>query len=183
MKLKRIELTLFLLMAMLALYSAGTAVMQVRLSDQVVRLRVIANSDDFTDQSQKLLVRNAILAQCEAIIPDDADADTVKNAVQDNLDALAQSASDAVGGKYPVFLRLSESRYPTRSYRGFALPAGRYVGLQVFLGEARGKNWWCVLYPSLCVSCAESDCVFTDQQSFSFKSAELLSAFCEKIWS
>ena len=183
MKLKRIELTLFLLLAALAAYSAGISVMQARLSDHVVRLRVVAHSDDFIDQSQKLIVRDAILAQCEAIIPQNADSVSAKEMILKNLDSLAETAERAVKGRYSVFLKLSESRYPTRSYRDFSLPAGRYVGLQVYLGDAQGKNWWCALYPSLCGSGVQSDSAYTDRTSFAFKSAELLSAFCEKLWS
>ena len=183
MKLKRIELALFLLLAALAAYSAGISVMQARLSDQVVRLRGVANSNDFIDQSQKLIVRDAILAQCEATIPQNADSAAAKEAILKNLDSLAGTAERAVKGRYPVFLKLSEGRYPTRSYGGFSLPAGRYVGLQVYLGDAQGKSWWCVLYPSLCGSGVRSDTAYTDRTSFAFKSAELISAFCERLWS
>lgn len=183
MKIKRLELTVFLLLAVLTTYSAITSLRQHRMAEGVVRLRVVANSDNFIDQSRKLLVRDAVLERCAACIPEGADAAEARAALNAHLDDLAETAARAAGGCAPVFVRLAEGRYPTRSYRDFALPAGRYVGLQVYLGEGRGKNWWCVVYPALCGGVAMTDDPQCDETTFAFKSAEWVSSLCGKIWS
>ena len=183
MKIKRMELTLFLLLAVLAAYSAAVSLRQRAMAEEIVRLRVVANSDGFIDQSRKLLVRDAVLEACTALIPEAADAADVRGALEAHLDELAETAARAAGGRMPVFVRLAEGSYPTRTYRDFSLPAGRYVGLQVYLGEGQGKNWWCVVYPSLCGGAALTDDPRYDETTFAFKSAEWVSALCGKIWS
>lgn len=183
MKIKRLELTLFLLLAVLTAYSAAVSLRQRAMAGEVVRLRVVANSDAFIDQSRKLLVRDAVLEACAALIPEAADATDARAALENHLDELAETAARAAGGSTPVFVRLAEGSYPTRTYRDFSLPAGRYVGLQVYLGEGQGKNWWCVVYPSLCGGAAMADDPQCDETTFAFKSAEWVSALCGKIWS
>ena len=180
MKWKRLEVTVFLLLVVLMGYSAGVAVWQGELSEDVVRFRVVADADDFASQSQKLLVRDAVLAYCAEQLPAEADADELEAVLQTHLDEIAALAQQTTGNQLPVLVRLSNGWYPTRTYRNFSLPAGRYTGLQIHLGAAQGKNWWCVLYPSLCVDLPQEQ---TEQPILAFKSMEWISAICQKIWS
>lgn len=127
------------------------------LADSVIRLHVLANSDSAEDQSLKLAVRDAVLAQVEAIYPPDATLDEAYETLERALDSIA-AAGEAVVGQwgydYPVMAELTECWFPTKEYDEFALPAGQYHALRVVIGEGGGQNWWCVAFPPLCVGAA-----------------------------
>lgn len=125
--------------------------------DTVVRLHVIANSDSDEDQALKLCVRDAVLEACAPLTEDcKTQADAVQ-ALEKNID-LIQAAAERViaeqGFDYPVSVLLGEEEYPRRDYDSFCFPAGRYVSLRVCIGEADGRNWWCCLFPKLCLGAA-----------------------------
>ena len=118
------------------------------LSARVVRLHVVAASDEAGDQSVKLEVRDAVnalvaprLASCESR----AEAEAVLAASLDDIEAAARGV---YGGD--VAVSLGRESFPTREYETFALPAGEYESLRVTLGEGEGHNWWCVVFPPLC---------------------------------
>lgn len=126
---------------------------QQQLAEKMIRLHVIANSDDAEDQALKLKVRDAVLDQAEAILAASRDMEEAKAALEQALPALEQAAGNAVkenGADYPVSAELSWEVYPTREYESFHLPAGEYLSLRIRIGEAAGKNWWCVVFPPLC---------------------------------
>lgn len=181
MKIKKIELALFLFLSVLMAYTATVSYQQRELAENVVRLRVVANGNDLISQSQKLYVRDAVLESCAVLLQDAADADDVRNRLCNNIEIL-ENAVQRVVGKNPFCIRISECRYPTRKYQKFALPSGRYLGVQVLLGGANGKNWWCVLYPSLCVGGDSTADSRYDETTFSFKCMEWVSALCEYLW-
>ena len=120
--------------------------------DSVIRLHVIANSDSEYDQRVKLLVRDSIL-ELDAF----ADADTLEQAAasaMQNEQAFLESASDTLaecGAEYGCRVEWGTEYYPTRVYEGVTYPAGTYRSLRIVLGEGQGKNWWCVLFPPLCL--------------------------------
>lgn len=122
-----------------ALWADGT---QRRLSGELVRLHVIANSDTASDQAAKLAMRDEVLALLTPVL---AGCRTQEEAV----DAIARHLPDieALGG---VTASLGREYYPTREYDTFSLPAGEYVSLRVTMGEGAGRNWWCVVFPPLC---------------------------------
>ena len=125
--------------------------------DSVIRLHVIANSDSDEDQRLKLSVRDEILVKVADITARCDTLDEARTAVQMNLDEIEKIAADRVekeGYKYDVCVELGEERYPTKSYESFCFPSGEYLSLQVKIGEAQGQNWWCVLFPPMCVSAA-----------------------------
>lgn len=127
---------------------------QSALADKVVRLHVIAASDGAADQSMKLRVRDAVLAYLEPRLQNaggSADAAAVISASSGELQRLAERVS---GGAARV--EIGRERYPTREYDTFSLPAGEYTSLRITLGEGRGRNWWCVVYPPLCTSFVET---------------------------
>lgn len=127
---------------------------QGRLADQVIRLHVLANSDSQADQALKLHVRDQVLEETQRLLVPAQDAAGAADLLRANLDGLTQTAQAAVaawGYDYPVSVRLEETWFPTRQYQGAALPAGDYLALRVLIGAAAGHNWWCVVFPSLCL--------------------------------
>lgn len=127
---------------------------QGQLADKVIRLHVLANSDSQADQALKLHVRDRVLEETQRLLAPAQDAAGAADLLRANLDGLTQTAQAAVaawGYDYPVSVRLEETWFPTRQYQGAALPAGDYLALRVLIGAAAGHNWWCVVFPSLCL--------------------------------
>ena len=125
--------------------------------DTVVRLHVLANSDTEEDQALKLKVRDAILEVTAPMVEDcttQAEAMEILNAHLTDLEAAASAVIAAEGYDYPVTLTLGEEEYPRRDYDSFCFPAGTYVSLRIGIGEAEGQNWWCCLFPRLCLGAA-----------------------------
>jgi len=124
---------------------------QTALAEDLVRLHVIAHSDDEYEQALKLRVRDAVLASAESILENAENARDARILLSENLDALKQAAESTSEGRQ-VEITLTEESYPTRVYGGFSLPAGKYVSLRILLGSAQGQNWWCVVFPPLCTT-------------------------------
>ncbi len=128
--------------------------------DTVVRLHVLANSDSEADQALKLRVRDAVLAVTGPLVEgctSQAEAMTVLEAHIPEIEAAARGVIEAEGREDAVAVLLGEESYPTRVYESCAFPAGTYVSLRVTIGEAAGQNWWCVLFPPLCLSSATAE--------------------------
>ena len=125
--------------------------------DTVVRLHVLANSDSEEDQALKLMVRDGVLEAAAPLVEGcttQAEAIEVLTAHLAELEAAAFSVVQSEGYDYPVTVLLGEEDYPTRTYESCAFPAGTYVSLRVLIGEGEGQNWWCCLFPPLCLSAA-----------------------------
>lgn len=136
---------------LLSLWLEGT---QNSLAGDVVRLHVLANSDSEADQTLKLAVRDRVLAEAAPLLEGVEDRDTAGDILAQALEQLAQAGADTVaqeGYGYPVAVSLEETWFPTREYEDFALPAGNYTALRVVIGEGEGRNWWCVVFPPLCL--------------------------------
>ena len=148
-----IVISLVILMALSFLPVHG----EQEIYDTVVRLHVLANSDSEEDQALKLKVRDGVL---EAAAPYVGECKTQAEAVEaltahlSELEAAAFSVVQSEGYDYPVTVLLGEEDYPTRTYESCAFPAGTYVSLRVLIGEGEGQNWWCCLFPPLCLSAA-----------------------------
>lgn len=150
--LRRWELALLLAVAAAGLVGARLGAEQDALSDQVIRLHVVANSDSPQDQALKLEVRDAVLARCGLSLAGLDRAEALET-LERSLPQLGQVAADVVAQKgyaYPVRVSLRRESFPTRDYTDFSLPAGDYIALRVELGAAAGHNWWCVVFPPLC---------------------------------
>ena len=133
--------------------------------DSVLRLHVLANSDSEEDQALKLKVRDAILADAEILLCDAESREEAEKIVSENIEAFEATAREAVakeGYDYPVEIVLGQEEYPTRSYESLAFPSGNYLSLRVMIGDAEGQNWWCVLFPPLCLSSATEKAVAED---------------------
>ena len=129
--------------------------------DRVIRLHVLANSDTDEDQTLKLRVRNEILtalADVSENAKDADDAETVYTSCLPMLEDIAQKTVTEAGYDYDCRVTLTREAYPVRTYDDgntcYTLPAGTYRSLRVMIGEAAGTNWWCVLFPPLCLSLA-----------------------------
>ena len=125
--------------------------------DTVVRLHVLANSDTEEDQTLKLQVRDGVLEAAAPLVGScttQAEAIEVLTAHLAELEAAALAVMESEGYDYPVTVLLGEEDYPTRVYESCAFPAGTYVSLRVLIGEGEGQNWWCCLFPPLCLSAA-----------------------------
>ena len=125
-----------------------------RLNEELIRLHVVANSDGVEDQELKLLVRDAIITSLRQALADVRDTEQAKEYLQENLPKLQELANktlDAAGSAQQAVVTLCREGFPTRQYNTFSLPAGIYEALRVTIGDGAGKNWWCVVFPSLCV--------------------------------
>ena len=156
-KLLIIEIALFVGIAASLLWGIGAVRTQQEISDKVVRLHVVANSDSEEDQALKLRVRDAILARTTALLEASEDRSEAEGLIRGQLlelEDIAVREITAAGYDYSVEARLAELDFPTREYESFTLPAGNYLALQVVIGEGEGKNWWCVVFPPLCTAAA-----------------------------
>lgn len=148
--------TLALVLCLLLLVSGCWAqYRQTQLASQLIRLHVVANSDTEADQHLKLQVRDAVLAQCQQLLQEANSVSNARETLSNQMDVLAQAGSQTVqaaGYSYPVSVSLEYTQFPTIDYGDFALPAGDYQALRVVIGSGEGHNWWCVLFPALCLS-------------------------------
>ena len=153
-KLRRWELALLAGIAITLLCGMYLDREQADLAHSVIRLHVIANSDSEQDQNLKLQVRDRILEQAAALYRPEDDVEMARQRLEDNLALLARTGREAVeeqGYDYPVAVKLERTWFPTKTYTDFALPAGNYEALRVIIGEGEGQNWWCVVFPPLCL--------------------------------
>ncbi|MGE5653714.1 MAG: stage II sporulation protein R [Bacillota bacterium] len=146
-----IVISLATLYIWLLLYVPSSQVPQYT-SDDLIRLHVIANSDNPVDQALKLAVKDKIveLVRSEISANDVADAHAQIEARLQEFEAAAAAELERQGQPYPVKAILGPANFPTKYYGSFSLPAGEYEALRLVIGEGRGQNWWCVLFPPLC---------------------------------
>jgi len=125
-----------------------------KLNEGLIRLHVVANSDSVEDQTIKLQIRDAVTQSLQKEQANMADVEQAKAYLQENLPKIQRIANEtleAVGFNGEAVVSLCRETFGTRYYETFALPAGVYEALRITIGEGEGKNWWCVVFPSLCV--------------------------------
>ncbi|MDR0914648.1 MAG: stage II sporulation protein R [Oscillospiraceae bacterium] len=132
------------------------------INQEIFRLHILANSDLDTDQAVKLKVRDAILAATDNIYGDSTNktaaiANTELNL--DEIEAIANAELKKSGFDYTAKAEVINMYFATRYYDDITMPAGNYDALRITLGKAQGQNWWCVMYPGLCIGAA------TDKQA------------------
>lgn len=121
--------------------------------DKIIRLHILANSDNDVDQALKLKVRDALLAYLAPLLDKAPDRDSARSILLENEPAILNIASQTIrgqGANYDVKMELGHFEFPIKSYGNFILPAGNYEAVRILIGNAQGKNWWCVLFPPLC---------------------------------
>ena len=157
MKEKRLLIAMLCLAAVMLFVGVMPVHGETEIYESVIRLHVLANSDSEQDQALKLKVRDAILAYTSPKVIDSASREVAIEILQNELDEIEKIAEQVVkeqGYDYEVEVTLTLEDYPTRNYESMSFPSGQYVSLRVLIGEAKGQNWWCVLFPPLCLSAA-----------------------------
>lgn len=147
-----IILILFLSYIFTSLFFYSDAVTN-NISKNVFRLHVIANSNSEEDQDLKYKVRDELIKYMKSISSNISTKDEALTLVNNNLDTFQAIASNVIienGFDYPVKIEVGNFDFPTKTYGDISLPAGFYDALKVEIGEAQGRNWWCVMFPSLC---------------------------------
>lgn len=150
------ETAALLALCLTLLWGTWASARQRRIAQGLVRLHVIAVSDEEAEQALKLRVRDAVLDYLRPRLAEAGDVGAARTLVAGDLEGIARAAAAASQGRR-VEVSLGPERYPARRYGGVTLPAGRYESLRVRLGEGRGHNWWCVVFPTLCLEAAEGD--------------------------
>lgn len=148
----------FVLAALCSFFPFAAACGQ--LPRDVVRLHVVANSNGAEDQAVKLLVRDAVLEEAARWYQGAGSMEEASSQLCTHLQSIAGAARQVLGEQgvgYSATAQMTEMYFPTRDYGDFRLPAGRYRTLRVTLGEGAGKNWWCVVFPSLCLPAATQE--------------------------
>ena len=148
----------FVLAALCSFFPFAAACGQ--LPRDVVRLHVVANSNGAEDQAVKLLVRDAVLEEAARWYQGAGSMEEASSQLCTHLQSIAGAARQVQGEQgvgYSATAQMTEMYFPTRDYGDFRLPAGRYRTLRVTLGEGAGKNWWCVVFPSLCLPAATQE--------------------------
>lgn len=174
------------------------------ITEDVFRLHVIANSDSDEDQALKLRVRNAVLEASDDLFGGAVSADDAKHLSEENLqlfEAAAAAEIAASGYDYPVRCEVGTVHFDRRVYGSAELPEGDYSALRVIIGEGEGKNWWCVMFPALCLPAvtntdevlslaAENGVISTEELELmqdpenyevKFYFAEVIKKLCEKL--
>ncbi|MDO4747664.1 MAG: stage II sporulation protein R [Eubacteriales bacterium] len=163
------------------------------LENDVLRLHIIANSDTEEDQDLKLKVRDSVLTAVSKLYDDVTTKEEAKEITQNNLPLVIDTAQDVVkkySKDYEVEARVTNKFFDTRYYDEFTMPAGMYDTLEIKIGEAKGKNWWCVMFPTLCVGASSKESMQEDLSSdeyevitgddyvFKFKIVEFFEKIC-----
>ena len=131
-----------------------------RVRSDVLRMHVIANSDSDEDQALKLKVRDAVLERGAELFDGTVTADEAKAKIEPQkaeLEAAAREVIEREGYDYPVSVNVVNEYFATRCYGDLTMPAGRYTAVKVVIGEGAGHNWWCVAFPSLCLSATSEE--------------------------
>ena len=160
MKLKAIDISVFvtLIVCIIATVSFENSCKGIR--EEILRLHVIANSDEEYDQELKLRVRDAVLNSGKAVFSGSEDIISAQEKIQQETDMILSAAIECVresGYDYDVKIELARSYFPTRVYDDITLPAGYYKALRVIIGQGKGKNWWCIMFPPLCLPAASDN--------------------------
>ena len=159
-KMKGFE-SLLLIGLVFTLFSSGvnkTVAAGNEIRSETLRLHIIANSDSEEDQQLKLKVRDAVLeatGELFAEVSGKTEAVAAAEYSANDIKEIAEKTIAEEGFDYPVQVEVTEMWFETRSYEGFTLPAGDYDAVRIIIGEGEGKNWWCVMYPALCIPGAE----------------------------
>ena len=134
--------------------------------ENTLRLHILANSDSPADQALKLKIRDAVLSHSGELFSGCDTRQKMVGAAQEQLSDIQRIAEQTAmhnGYDLPVTVSVTDMFFATRRYDNCLLPAGTYTAVLIELGEAAGKNWWCVLYPPLCVSAAQTG--FTEEEA------------------
>jgi len=163
---KKFSYVLFIVVCLLTIckVTLGTYAHAVTnaLSDKVIRFHVVANSDTTEDQLLKQQVRDEVIAYMEPMLKESTSIDQTRMLIKQNLTHINDIARGVVkkwDKKYEIYTGLDTANFPTKEYGDVVLPAGEYEACRIIIGEGKGENWWCVMFPPLCYMDAASGVV------------------------
>lgn len=148
----------FLIAVVLSVTGFASTCEEIR--GDTLRLHVLANSDSREDQELKLKVRDAVLKAGKNVFDGSVNIENAEEKIENEKDVLINAAKKVIeenGFDYDVKIAVTQEFFETRTYEKFTLPAGTYKAVRVLIGESAGKNWWCVMFPPLCIPAAETD--------------------------
>jgi stage II sporulation protein R len=158
------SLCLALVLTILVSFTGFTARCE-NIPNHVLRLHILANSDSSADQALKLKVRDRILQESAGMLDGVKSREDAEKVVSQNLEKIRGIAQQEVykqGYRYPVKVELTNMYFTTRKYGNVTLPAGTYDALRITIGSGSGHNWWCVIFPALCLPAAEAPSKISD---------------------
>ncbi|MEE1246886.1 MAG: stage II sporulation protein R [Acutalibacteraceae bacterium] len=169
---KKIKISICVSMIVAIIFSiCSFAKTSQEIRSDVLRLHVIANSDSSVDQNLKIRLRDFLLEEGKSIFDGSVNVENAVEKIEPQIPALEKSAKEFIytsGFDYDVKISLSREYFTTRTYETVTLPAGRYLALRVVIGAGEGHNWWCVMFPPMCVPAAdkkdEIENVFTEDE-------------------
>lgn len=171
---KNIILALGILIAYLVI--GNISVEAVKIPDEAIRLRVVANSDTTYDQNIKIKVKNEVQKEMYHLLKNTKGIDDARKTINDNLNEIDQKVKHLlIKEKYNLDYKINfgYNYFPEKEFNGVTYDEGMYESLLVTLGEGKGKNWWCVLFPPLCLLEAEE----SDQVEYKFFVQELIEKY------
>ncbi len=134
--------------------------------EKMLRMHVIANSDSYEDQQLKLKVRDAVLSAGKEVFDGSITSKEAEEKITPHIDYLEKVASETIkqeGFDYSVKITVQNEYFNTRTYdNSVTLPAGYYTSVKVIIGEGKGQNWWCVMFPPMCLPTAVAECEISD---------------------
>lgn len=151
---------LFLAFAFVFSYISPFVQTSENISRAVFRLHILANSDSAEDQSLKLKVRDSVLKESESLFAGSSSLEETISVCRENIGRFQKTAENCIkenGCDYPVKVYVDREYFNTREYDEITLPSGIYNALKIEIGEAAGKNWWCVMFPAICLPAAEEE--------------------------
>ena len=157
---KILKRLVFLAVLVSCFYTGALLADKEKLHNELIRMHVVAASDSSEDQSIKLQVRDAIIDSLQQAMEDATDIAQAKLYILEHLpqiEAAANAVLQELGSEDIAVVSFVEEAFPVREYDTFSLPSGVYESLRITIGEGEGKNWWCVVFPSLCLPAAGED--------------------------
>ncbi len=185
--------TVLILLAATLMLAAIPTEAEAAIYEDTVRLHIRAASDDEKDQQIKLEIRDRVLSEYGEALMLDKNSEAALESLRCLTDGIERSVEEwltELGVGYGATVRLDEEWFDTRTYDRFTLPRGYYDALIIELGEGTGQNWWCVMYPPMCLDMATSDGVYSDEEneliragkySVKFKILELVSELTQNL--
>ena len=193
-------LAVLLFLTIHIIFSEKVEAEQKKIAAELIRFHVRANSDSEADQQLKLQVKNAVVNYMEQILEGSESVEESRKRIEENMDGILQEAMRTIhaeGYDYDIYGYMVKEYFPLKVYGDVALPPGDYTAFRIDIGEAKGKNWWCVLYPPLCFVdithgvvpeeskeelkkvIGEEESVLTDTCSLEFKYLKFLNKYLE----
>ena len=146
-----------MVLSILVLLNGFFVARQQKLAEKMIRLHVVAASDQEIDQEIKLLVRDVVLQKTSHLLEGETDPRAALAQGLSSIETAANQCLQSLGCRETAKVTLQKELFPTREYDSFTLPAGTYTALRVTIGTGQGHNWWCVVFPSLCLSATSEE--------------------------